>query len=266
VLARDTGDYPVLLLTEEARSVLRGEREVPLIDPRTGPAKKTQADADAWEGVDRELFEKLRALRRELAETRGVPPYVILNDATLRGLARIRPSTRAAMARVRGIGTRKLEEFGDPFLEQIDAWCNAHGLARDVGLEGAQAAPETPPTSKPNSKRPNPQKLEAMRRFAEGESVEAVAVAIGRAMSTTWSYLLEYIEAERPERIDPWVSDAVRGRVIEAATELAADRLRPIFEHLGGEVPYEKIRAALTHHRALHEAEEDDRVDEKAAG
>lgn len=70
-------------------------------------------------GDDAELFERLRALRRELAEWRDVPPYIVCSDKTLRGLCRQRPATREDLLEVSGIGERKADEFGEAFLKAI---------------------------------------------------------------------------------------------------------------------------------------------------
>ena len=59
------------------------------------------------------MFERLRALRLDIARSRGVPPYVIFHDTTLREMARIKPATPAALRQVRGVGDRKAEELGE---------------------------------------------------------------------------------------------------------------------------------------------------------
>ena len=64
---------------------------------------------------------------------RGVPPYVIFNDATLRDLARLRPSSPLAFATVRGVGQKKLDDLGPQFLPLIREYCDAHGLGMDQG-------------------------------------------------------------------------------------------------------------------------------------
>jgi ATP-dependent DNA helicase RecQ len=69
--------------------------------------------------ADRDLFEALRQRRLELARERGLPPYVIFHDSTLLEMVERRPSSRAAMAAVPGVGARKLEEYGDIFLAVI---------------------------------------------------------------------------------------------------------------------------------------------------
>jgi ATP-dependent DNA helicase RecQ len=68
---------------------------------------------------DEGLFEKLRALRREIADSRGVPAYIVFGDVSLREMARDYPTTEAGMERISGIGTKKLEDFGAQFLDCI---------------------------------------------------------------------------------------------------------------------------------------------------
>lgn len=77
-------------------------------------------------GDDAELFERLRALRRKLAEWRDVPPYIVCSDKTLRGLCRQRPATREELLEVSGIGERKADEFGEAFLRAISEFEDEH--------------------------------------------------------------------------------------------------------------------------------------------
>ncbi len=68
------------------------------------------------------LFEVLRQVRRELADERKVPPYIIFSDLTLRELARLRPATPAAFLAVKGVGVWKSEQFGARFIDAILAF------------------------------------------------------------------------------------------------------------------------------------------------
>ncbi len=175
-----------------------------------------------------------------------MPPYVIFGDATLRGLARVRPSSLESMQRVRGVGEKKLEAFGDLFLEAICEYCQTN----DQSTDAADPAHEVSSAPRSRMTRPNPRKDKALEMFAQGASAEEVAQTISRAMRTTWGYLIEYVEKEKPASVSAWVADDQYERIIQATVELAADRLRPIFDHLNGEVPYEQIRLVLAHHRA----------------
>ena len=119
LLARTPGDRPVVTLNDKSWEVLRGTREVVLLEPRAGKARTTQADADDWEGVDRDLFERLRKWRRRVAEARGKPAWTILDDKALRAIARERPASPAALLRCKGIGEKRLADFGTAILDLV---------------------------------------------------------------------------------------------------------------------------------------------------
>jgi len=119
ILVRTPGDRPVIQLNERSWEVMRGEREVVLLEPGTSKAKVTKAEADDWKGVDRDLFDRLRRWRRRIAEARGKPAWTILDDKALRTIAREKPSTLAALLRCKGIGEKRLADFGEAILDLI---------------------------------------------------------------------------------------------------------------------------------------------------
>jgi ATP-dependent DNA helicase RecQ len=131
LLERTADDRPVLRLNDASREVLRGNRTVQLLQPKT-KVKKTRYDEKSWARVDTGLFEMLRNLRRQLAEERGVPAYVLFNDATLRDMARLRPGSSGAMLNIRGVGERKLADLGERFLEVIVSYCRQNRLPLDT--------------------------------------------------------------------------------------------------------------------------------------
>jgi ATP-dependent DNA helicase RecQ len=119
LLARSAGDRPVVLLNERSWEVLRGSRAVVLLEPRVGRAKAAKADVDDWKGVDRDLFERLRKWRRRVADGRGKPAWTIFDDKSLRAIAREKPSSPAALLRVKGIGEKRLADFGAAILDLV---------------------------------------------------------------------------------------------------------------------------------------------------
>jgi len=131
LLERTADDRPVLRLNAASREVLRGNRTVRLLQPKT-KVKKSRIYEKSWESVDTGLFEMLRTLRRQLAEERSVPAYVLFNDATLREMARARPGSPDALLSIRGVGERKLADLGQRFLEVIAIYCRDHRLPLDV--------------------------------------------------------------------------------------------------------------------------------------
>jgi ATP-dependent DNA helicase RecQ len=126
-LLRQIGEeYPVLALTSSGVALLKDEHSCPhLTLARQRPPRKdhtrtgSRVEAESWHDVDRDLFERLRAVRLDVARARGVPPYVIFHDATLRDMARRRPTSIGGLLEVRGVGTRKADDLGELFLAAI---------------------------------------------------------------------------------------------------------------------------------------------------
>jgi ATP-dependent DNA helicase RecQ len=131
--------FPIVQVTEQGHAVLRGQ-EAPRLtrfwrgaqgkEPapkgkqgtRGTKTKRASATAHAgqeWTGVDTALFERLRALRREIAQRENVPPYVVFSDATLREMARLKPGDEEEMLAVKGVGETKLARYGTQFLAEI---------------------------------------------------------------------------------------------------------------------------------------------------
>jgi ATP-dependent DNA helicase RecQ len=126
-LLRVTDDlYSVVTLTARGLALLKDETSCPgLALARQRPPRKdtsrlrSRVEAESWQDVDRALFERLRAVRLETARQRGVPPYVIFHDATLREMARLRPTSIAELLSVKGVGARKADDLGEIFLSAI---------------------------------------------------------------------------------------------------------------------------------------------------
>ena len=122
-LAVDLEDYGGLRLGEHCRPLLRGEAPLFLRRMRAGTdsAAKQRGSraAEALSGDDRALWEKLRALRTRLAESQGVPPYVIFHDRALLAMAEHKPEDENALLAIDGVGAKKLDAYGDAFLSVI---------------------------------------------------------------------------------------------------------------------------------------------------
>ncbi|HTU21323.1 MAG TPA: DNA helicase RecQ [Gemmataceae bacterium] len=136
VLLQVGDEYPLLRLNDASWDVMRGQRQVRLVQlvrrKKGEKPEKARVETTSWEGVDRELFEALRRLRRDLARDRQVSPFIIFTDNTLRELARMRPSTLERMRLIAGVGDKRLRDFGALFLTVIADHCRTHGLSFDV--------------------------------------------------------------------------------------------------------------------------------------
>ncbi|HET9200852.1 MAG TPA: DNA helicase RecQ, partial [Dehalococcoidia bacterium] len=119
LLRKEPGKYPTLSVTKSGAEVLRGERSVSLVE-QTDSRRRTSGSA-APGGEDRQLFEALRTVRRQVSAEREVPPFVVFSDATLKEMAATQPRDVTQLLRVKGVGERKAADFGARFLEAIAA-------------------------------------------------------------------------------------------------------------------------------------------------
>ncbi len=121
-LVDETQDgYPVAILNAHSWQVLRGERKVMIAESLQRPRKKKGKREPPPEDLtpDAALFEKLRSLRKRLADQNGLPPYVIFHDATLREIAARKPTALEEFATIAGVGQRKLEKYGELFIAAV---------------------------------------------------------------------------------------------------------------------------------------------------
>lgn len=108
-LGVEHGQFPIIYVTENGKTVLMGQQKV--------FRKVSVVTKQITEGNP--LFEKLRALRRELAQAAGVPPFVVFSDKTLQDMVSRMPTTEEEFLEVNGVGLSKLERYGEPFLNEI---------------------------------------------------------------------------------------------------------------------------------------------------
>ena len=113
------GKFATLNVTEAGMMALRRRTPITLTKPIEAPAKKVRIPRAGEIECDEELFERLRGLRRKIADERDVPAYIIFSDATLREMARACPQTKSEFAQIAGVGQQKLKEFAEPFLAEI---------------------------------------------------------------------------------------------------------------------------------------------------
>ncbi len=139
LLARAGGEYPTISVTDAGRKWLRSREHLTLelrVDQPTPQRQPTLGRRAVEADYDMGLFERLRALRRRLADEEGVPAFVVFSDATLRGLAAAKPTGPQAMLRVSGVGPAKLERYGESFLATIREYCN--GTPTNSAMAGSQ--------------------------------------------------------------------------------------------------------------------------------
>jgi ATP-dependent DNA helicase RecQ len=174
-----------LSLTPAGLETLRTRTRVTLTKQIDVAEKAARSRIGAIE-CDELLFERLRALRRQLADERGVPAYIIFSDVSLREMARIYPTNTGEFRRIAGVGEQKLKDFAEPFLSEIRAYLTTNER-RTFSENGGPLRPR-------RRARLNDSQLETLRRFQLGENVDEIARARGFVRSTIYSHLLVAIE------------------------------------------------------------------------
>ncbi|MBD1387980.1 DNA helicase RecQ [Neiella sp. HB171785] len=120
-LRQDVTRHGALMLTEAARPILRAEQPLQLAVPRMRVKDKRSLQLGLSD-EDRPLFQRLRGVRKTLADRDGVPPYVVFSDATLVEMAEQKPTNDSQLLAISGVGRTKLAKYGDEFLTAICAY------------------------------------------------------------------------------------------------------------------------------------------------
>ena len=141
-LFQNAEKFNIVELTEAGRAALKSRQNITLTKPvtPTGPEKHHVGEI----ACDEVLFENLRTLRKQLADERAVPSYIIFSDVSLRQMARFYPASDAEFSRISGVGDKKLREFGAAFLSEIAKHLQSNPrqiFADDSFVEPAAPAP-----------------------------------------------------------------------------------------------------------------------------
>ncbi|MEQ8822145.1 MAG: DNA helicase RecQ [Sumerlaeia bacterium] len=243
----NTGDSmnSPLRVTDAGWRVLKGEDTARLVhheqaETSSGPGSRSSRGEADWQGVERPLFDLLRGLRRELAEQHNVPPYMVFGDQSLREMARCRPTELEGLRRLHGVGEKKLETYGEEFLQAIAGYCHRNP---DLAVNDfAHASGAASPVQRKASTRMAAGRAQALRLLREGASLDAVAQQTGRARSTVEGDLETLIRQDRIGDPTLWVDPDLAVRIEEASDAEPSGRLRPIHEALDGEAAYWQIR------------------------
>ncbi len=227
-----------LRLTDAGREVLSGARVLATLD--VGVLSAAAAVTQEAGEHDEALFQALRGLRQRLAAAAGVPPYVVFSDRSLVEMATYFPHTPADLLAIEGVGEAKLARYGEAFLNVIRPYCAAHDLK------------PRPRSSGPT--RPGVVSRSGVRRFEEvgglfdsGRSVPELQALYGVKRDTIIEHLTAYFRAGHP--IDgtrlvgvSTLAPERQAEVLRIIAEHGPNYLRPVFDTLGGTVPWDELR------------------------
>ncbi len=204
-LRQTTDKFSVLELTNAGAAMLKSRAKVTLTKPVAVPEAKVRHVGEI--ACDETLFERLRELRKRLADERDVPAYIIFSDVALRQMARNYPENERDFARISGVGEKKLREFGEVFLTEIALHLATN--PRQIFADESFVVPMAQRSSLGDTAR------ETLRRFRAGDSPAEIASARGLVVGTIYGHLATAIEAGEAIDLEQIIS-------AEAQTEIAA--------------------------------------------
>jgi ATP-dependent DNA helicase RecQ len=231
-LRQTTEKFSVLELTPEGRAALKERRKVALTKPVAAPETKIHHVGEIT--CDEILFERLRELRKKLADERDVPAYIIFSDVALRQMARNYPQSEGDFTRINGVGEKKLREFGEVFLTEISLHLAAN--PRQIFADDSFA---TPPARKSSL---NDTTRETLRRFRAGESIEQIATKRMLAVSTMYGHLAMAIEAGEMVDLNQLASAEIQAEMAAAFTRTGWGNIIGAKELLGDKYDYGLLR------------------------
>ncbi len=225
--------FSVLEITNEGRAALKERKKITLTKPAVTPETKTHHVGEIT--CDEVLFERLRELRKKLADERDVPAYIVFSDVSLRQMARNYPESENDFARISGVGEKKLREFGEVFLNEIALHLATN--PRQIFAGDSFTAPQ--PVRKTSL---NDTTRETLRRFRAGESVEQIAAARGFAASTIYGHLATAIEAGENIDVNELLDAEAREQIATAFKKFGFGNIGGARESLGNKFDYGLFR------------------------
>ncbi|WP_017319189.1 DNA helicase RecQ [Mastigocladopsis repens] len=228
LLEQTSDGYAVLKLNALSWEVMRRQRTVSIAVPVA--QKMTWEDGNEKATEVEMLLQRLRSLRKQLADAQSVPPYVIFADSTLKLMAQVQPQTLTEFSRLSGVGSHKLSQYGDKFLAEIRAYRQEQGLSN-------QQDDSTPLLSLPSDT-----ELLTLQLHQQGLSIAEIAAKRNLRSTTIFRHLCDLIEKNQPVDLNQLVSVEKQQKILQVLETLGDISLTPIKEYLGESYSFEEIR------------------------
>jgi ATP-dependent DNA helicase RecQ len=231
--------YPVLKLNPGSWEVMRKTRSVMVAIPQdVQEAQSTLPQVDT-----QQLFERLRALRKQLADAQNIPPYVIFTDFSLRQMAQKRPQNLAQFEGISGVGRRKLEQYGKTFIQTIRDYCEEKGFSLESqhgNAPSVEIVSRLPQTSE--GTRPGPTAYATYALYREGYDPQAIAEQRNLTIATVIGHLAELLEAGEAVALDPFVDEQQRQEICKAFKIFGDFHLGAVRHHFGDRYDYGTLK------------------------
>jgi len=233
-LRQDVEKFNTIEITNEGRAALKARKKITLTRAITAPEPVAKHRAGEIE-CDELLFDKLRALRKRLADERSVPPYIIFSDVSLRQIARNYPQDDASFSRISGVGDKKLREFGAVFIEEVAAHLQSN--PRQIFADDFTSEPPPPTRSSLNDTA-----RETLHFFRQGKTVEQIANIRGFKESTIYGHLEDAMRAGEKIELTRLLDEKGQNEIAEAFKRHGFGNLTGAVESLGGRYSHGQLR------------------------
>ena len=236
-IKKDTGKFPTFYVTEQGREFLQTNAQIKLPKPQeefVATVVKKSRQALDYNVV---LFEKMRFLRKQLADKKNVPPFVIFGDQSLQEMAYYLPTKLTEFANITGVGTRKLDEYGNVFINLIKEEVHANSLT-------SVKVPTSRVRTQKRAKVSNGSRyLQTKKMVEKKESLLAIAKAQSFTESTIIGHIEKLLLAGETfdyEYLRP--SQDTYDAISFAFTKFDDAKLKPVYEYLEEQYSYNQIR------------------------
>jgi ATP-dependent DNA helicase RecQ len=236
-IVQDGGQYPVLKLTKKGTEILLGREKIEGLKREEIRKKPKAFKVSGFEPYDEVLFDKLRVLRKRLAEGHKVPPYIIFSDMTLHEMCVYYPSTLDEMITISGVGDTKLKSYGTDFTKEI----KAH-LDKNPDISTPDREPVASSVNIPQQKTIGGTIEKTYELSREGLSIKEIAKTRNLATSTITGHLESLIRDGRDVVMDSLIDPAKRNTIEEMFLTLKTWHTGPIVEHSNGTVSYDDAK------------------------
>ncbi len=242
-LFQNTEKFSVIEITDAGMTALKSRQKITLTKPVAAPALDKDQHRVGEIACDEALFEKLRALRKQLADERSVPSYIIFSDVSLRQMARLYPASDKDFARISGVGDKKLREFGAVFLAEIAAHLQTN--ARQIFADDSFDAPAA---FVPQRSKLTDTVRETLHFYRQDKTVAEIARIRGVVEGTIYGHLESAMQAGEAIDVNALVSTEAQAEIAAAFKKRGFGSLGAIVESLGGKYSYGQcrlVRAAM---------------------
>ncbi|MEH2014444.1 DNA helicase RecQ [Nostoc sp.] len=229
LLEQTSDGYSVLKLNALSWEVMRRQHTVSLAVPIVQKITWEEGSEKAAEAEI--LMQRLRSLRKQLADEQSVPPYVVFQDSTLKLMAQVQPKTLTEFGKLSGVGSHKLSQYGDKFLTEIRAY------RQEKGLVDPPQVNFTPSLSLPSDT-----EIFTFQLHKQGLSVNEIAQKRNIRPTTIIRHLTDLIEKNQPVDLNQLVSLEHQQKIWQVLEVLGDISLTPIREQLGESYSFDEIR------------------------